>query len=125
MVVDIENPDAVDRLLWYVRGREPSSVYIDAVIVRHERGYWASVWGYSVHRRSPGFRTLGLCPRHHQAEGWVGFWNVFDDREEAIAFYLSKNKCDARPIEKIREQITPPMKFLKKSGIRHNLTEII
>lgn len=125
MVVDIESQYALDRLLWYVRGHTTGNVYIDAVKVRHYPDCQPAVWGYSVYRRSPGFRTIGGSPRYHQVEYGFDVSALFDNREEAIRYYKSVRPVDKRSIEEISEEITPQMKFLKKCGIQHNLTEII
>jgi len=56
--IDPTRPEFLDRPLWCVYGEQcfPSMICCKVI---HDDRYGPTIWGYSVYRNSPGFRTLG------------------------------------------------------------------
>ena len=59
-----------------------------------------TIWGYSVYRRSPGYRTLG-----QSAKKWSEVSNMaiyFDDQEEALDYLRKSTKPHKSAIERLK-----------------------
>jgi hypothetical protein len=86
--VDPLDPTNHDKPLWIVCGayvHEP--VLLLAKINRHAT-CGLTIWGYSVYRRQPGFRTLGLAlAKWSERQGYGPFY--FDAQAAALA-HLAK-----------------------------------
>ena len=87
MKVDTNLPENLDRTLWCVYGVTSSPTIICCKILAHAE-YGPIIWGYSVYRRKPGFRTLGQNVNTWQQGlkekfGWDLF-EFYDDHAEAI-----------------------------------------
>lgn len=88
MLVDPNDPGIVDKPLWCIHGVETFPTIFCCKILIHET-YGPIVWGYSVYRRQPGFRTLGQnvntwMENLKEKYGWDMF-EFYDDHAEAIA----------------------------------------
>lgn len=87
MLVDPNLVENQDRVLWCVYGVTSSPTIICCKIRAHAE-YGPIIWGYSVYRRSPGFRTLGQNVNTWQHGLKVKFgWDLFefyDDHGQAI-----------------------------------------
>lgn len=120
MVVDPFDSKYDNTLLWCVRGTADIAIYIDCVMINYDSQINPVVWGYSVYRRSPGFRTLGISL--HRLKDQHSCCMFFDNRDDAIVYF--RNHFPHRIDEAgIRDSITPNLKFLKKNGYFHSLTE--
>jgi hypothetical protein len=81
-VVNPFEPANFNRALWCVHGRD-GSPQIQAFMV-NDAGVngTATIWGYSIYRKSPGFRTLGL-----RLDTWLSDKHdpvFYDDRNDAM-----------------------------------------
>ena len=87
MLVDPNLPENLDRVLWCVHGFECFPEIFCCKIRAHAE-YGAIIWGYSVYRRSPGFRTLGQNVNTWMQDLKVKFgcsmFEFYDDHAEAI-----------------------------------------
>lgn len=87
MLVDPNLSENQDRVLWCVHGTSSFPTIICCKIRAHAE-YGPTIWGYSVYRRSPGFRTLGQNVNMWQQNlrekfGYILF-EFYDDHSEAI-----------------------------------------
>ena len=82
--------------LWIVYGHDCFPEIVCVAAKRHELPPIA-VWGYSIYKRSPGFRTLGLDPWKYFKDKNA---NVFTDQDEAFEY--------------LRELMTPKKKALEQ-----------
>lgn len=106
------------QVLWLVYGRD-TSLYMDVVKV-HDNGQWGyTVWGYSMYRRSPGFRTIGRSFKELSTTHPIA--KLFIDQTEAIQYYMSLSGTE-KTFDELRAEYTPNLKFLKRENYRHNLS---
>lgn len=59
-----------------------------------------TIWGYSVYKRVPGYRTIGAG-----AEEWSKRYNMaiyFDDQEEALDYLRKSTKPHKSAIERLK-----------------------
>lgn len=88
------DPSCYNKPLWVIYGPDCFPSILACKL--KQKAEHVVIWGYSIYRRSPGFRTLGL-----QVEAWVERVRAdtgmvpefYDDHEEAL--------------EKIRKLTTP------------------
>lgn len=107
------------QVLWLVWGSE-EFVHMDTVKLIDCQSQWGiCVWGYSVYRRSPGFRTIGQSLASMLKEHSVV--KLFVDQTEAIEFYQKTGSTELS-FEELKAKYTPNLKFLKKENYRHNLS---
>lgn len=110
-----------NQLLWFVYG-EINSLYIDAVRLRVSSEFGFIVWGYSVYRRSPGFRTIGSSLKHLRLRHPI--CELYTDQTTAINRFMIGSGT-IKTFEELRVEHTPRLTFLKKEKVRHNLTVVI
>lgn len=90
MLVDPNLPENHDRVLWCVHGVECFPA-IFCCKIHMDNKYGPTIWGYSVYRRQPGFRTLGMNVNTWMQElrekfGYgYSMFEFYDDHAEAIA----------------------------------------
>jgi hypothetical protein len=88
MRVDPNLSENLDRPLWCVHGFE-CFPEIFCCKIRADAEYGPIIWGYSVYRRKPGFRTLGRNVNTWMQELKDKFgqdmFEFYDDHGEAIA----------------------------------------
>lgn len=89
MRVDIEDEAVYNKSLWLVYGHDAFPQLL-CCRVRAQNGMLV-IWGFSVYRRSPGFRTLGMdvqefLSRHTLKE-------FYDDQDEALARLKKLTDC--------------------------------
>lgn len=91
--IDPTAPQYRDVPLWCVYGYDCFPEIIACTV--HDHGqYSLCVWGYSVYRRQPGYRTLG-----RELQAWMSQYKMvefFAKQEDAIMFInkLVTPKCD-------------------------------
>lgn len=87
MLVDPNLSEHHDRVLWCVHGVACFPTMFCCKIRAHAE-YGAIIWGYSVYRRKPGFRTLGRNVNSWMQELKEKFgcsmFEFYDDHSEAI-----------------------------------------
>lgn len=87
MKVDPNLPENQDRVLWCVHGFE-SFPEIFCCKILADAEYGAIIWGYSVYRGKPGFRTLGRnvnsWMRELKEKFGCSMFEFYDDHAEAI-----------------------------------------
>jgi len=87
MKVDPNLPENQDRVLWCVHG-VACFPEIFCCKIRADAEYGPIIWGYSVYRRKPGFRTLGRnvnsWMRELQEKFGCSMFEFYDDHAEAI-----------------------------------------
>lgn len=122
-MVDEELKEHCDnnQVLWMVWG-ETNSLYFDTIHLIHSPPWGYIAWGYSVYRRSPGFRTLGLSIKHFRTKHKIV--QLFTDQTDAIDYFMA-NSGTSKSFEEIRAEHTPSLRFLKKENYRHNLSVVI
>ena len=108
--------DSADKVLWCVYGYESWPSMFCCKL--HDYDGSRNVWGYSIYRRSPGFRTLGqrLALWLEQHEMCL----FFDDQQKAMEYLtqITTPKCDVHG-----NKIKPPTKkeqaeaLLSKIGV--------
>lgn len=87
MLIDYNDQENYNKPLWCVYGSECfPSMFCCKIIYNAEFG--PIVWGYSVYRRSPGFRTLGQnvniwINNLKKKYGWSMF-EFYDQHSDAI-----------------------------------------
>lgn len=87
MKVDPFNPENGDKPLWVVYGHDAFPSILCCKIRHNHADLGPIIWGFSIYKRSPGFRTLGL-----EVQTWIDRYHMakfFDDHAEAIA-YITK-----------------------------------
>jgi hypothetical protein len=77
--IDPLQPEYWNKPLWFVYGSEAWPMVLCAMI-KNNAG--VNIWGYSVWKRQPGFRTLG-----QDAGAWI-------NREDAVAFADQQHMLD-------------------------------
>ncbi len=85
MKVDPFNAENHDKPLWVVYGHDAFPSLLCCKLVSRAEG--VVIWGFSIYKRSPGFRTLGL-----NVQEWMSRFDkvkFYDDHDEALA-YLKK-----------------------------------
>lgn len=107
------------RVLWLVQSHG-AFTSIDAIKLRYSNEWGYIVWGYSVYRRSPGFRTIGSSLQSLTRE--CKLVELFVDQQDAIDCYLANNPKNTLSVDEIKRQITPCLRFLKRENYSHNLT---
>lgn len=88
--VDPSDPRLWDKPLWCVYGPECFPTVI-ACKVNNASGMGAAIWGYSVYKRKPGYRTLGQDLKRwveEKTEEAQGDEPVFFDIQLAAFDYL-------------------------------------
>jgi hypothetical protein len=84
-------PENHNKVLWCVYGGESFPILFACVIRTITKE--PVIWGYSVYRRSPGFRTFG-----RRVDPWAQENNAkfFDEQQNALAYIgaLTTPKCD-------------------------------
>lgn len=87
------NPkDYLDTPLWVVHGPDCFPRLLLVMILNHYQ-CGLTIWGWSIYRRQPGFRALGMS-----LYTWI-------DREENPRFYLNRADAFARLAELIPEVV--------------------
>ncbi len=85
--------------LWCVYGTEfwPSII---CCMINKPFGQERSIWGYSVYRNSPAFRTLG------QNESWINTNNakLFISQEDALEYLRKLTTPKKSAIEKLNQK---------------------
>lgn len=97
--VDPTDPASHDHALWCVHGVESFPVIICCKVNKHP-SCGLTIWGHSVYRRQPGFRTLGAG-----LDGWMATHSMtefYDDHEEAL--------------DRIRDLTTPGKRKRKRAA---------
>jgi hypothetical protein len=88
MPVNPMDPSNHDKILWCVHGVE-SFPEIFCCKIRAHAEFGPIIWGYSVYRRKPGFRTLGQNVNTWMQDLRTKFgcdlFEFYDDHGEAIA----------------------------------------
>ena len=92
MPVDPNDPGSFDKPLWCVYGVDCFPEIFCCKILAHAE-FGPIIWGYSVYRGVPGFRTLGQNVNTWTAGleekyGWDMF-EFYDDHGEAISRIVS------------------------------------
>lgn len=90
--IDPYDPQYCDISLWCVYGYDCFPEIIACKLHNHGE-YGINIWGYSVYKRKPGYRTLG-----RQVGEWMEQHKMvkfFDNKEDALAFIgkLVTPKC--------------------------------
>lgn len=115
--IDPHNPDNYNKVIWCVYGPDSFPTMFCCVIKTASRN--PAIWGYSVYKRSPGFRTLG----REVVDGWVESNNAkfFDTQDAAFEYLreLTTPKCDTNG-NKIKKQTKKELAadFLKRLGVK-------
>jgi len=67
-------------------------------------GFGRAIWGYSVYKRSPGFRTLGQSVNANQFGDWVGQNKAkfFLTQEEALKYLADLTTPKKSAIDKLK-----------------------
>jgi hypothetical protein len=87
MKVDYHNTDIHDKILWLVYGH---NCFPQIVCCKVKPGHLGkpSIWGFSIYRRSPGFRTLGrdiaLWIDELKEKYGYSMFEFYDNQEEAL-----------------------------------------
>ena len=115
--IDPHNPDNYDKVIWCVYGPDSFPTMFCCVIKTASRN--PAIWGHSVYKRSPGFRTLG----REVVGDWIASNNAkFFSTQDAAFDYLrtlTTPLCDANG-----NKIKKPTKkeqavdFLKRLGVK-------
>lgn len=80
---DVKPLEHIDETMWAVYGPESFPSLICCRVLNHPT-CGPTIWGYSVYRRQPGFRTLGQDLKiWEMSHDWVYFFN---DHDKALAF---------------------------------------
>ncbi len=77
--VDPTNPGYWQRPLWIVYGRE---CFPQLLCCKLNMTETLDIWGYSIYKRSPGFRTLGL--NYHKWAATHAMCFVFAEQQHAL-----------------------------------------
>jgi len=81
-VFPVQNPDCWNKPLWVIYGYD---CFPSILCCKINNG---NIWGFSIYRRSPGFRTLGMnLETWYNEEGKAHTQMVpefYDDHEEAL-----------------------------------------
>lgn len=117
-MVDIQEACDTKRVLWLVWGRGAVD-FINCVKIFNNTYCGYTVWGYSVYRRSPGFRTIGMSLESLTNE--CEDLQLFTDINAAIEYYVRHQK-DPVDVVALKQRLTPNLKFLERENFRHNLT---
>ena len=87
MKVDYRDPSSHGKTLWLVYGQKFFPSILCCQIKQSSTG--PAIWGFSVHRRSPGFRTLGrqidVWIEEHKARHANDMFESYDNQEEALS----------------------------------------
>lgn len=100
MQVDPHDPANHGKPLWVVYG----STAFPSILccrLRINDGH-ATMWGYSVWRRSPGFRTMGTYVKN-----WIA--SLEAKREDLYEFYDDQEEA----LDRLRKILTPTKKALE------------
>lgn len=91
MLVDPRDSKNHRRTLWCVYGPDCFPTVFACQIIPHGDG--AAIWGYSVYRGKPGFRTLG----RELSGGWIeeNDARFFDNQQEALNYLLLLTRPEA------------------------------
>lgn len=85
-----------DKPLWLVYGHEAWPSFLCCKINLKRHGY-PVIWGFSVYRRSPGFRTIGQDVRTwmQATTDRMGYtlWEFYDNQDEALARLKKLTDC--------------------------------
>ena len=86
LAVDPLDPKNLDKILWCVHGYDshPSVHCLKIKTSPHISGHF--VWGYSMWKREPGFRTLGISVQ--EFKGQKKLFIFFENKIDALE-YLS------------------------------------
>ncbi len=124
----VDHKDSINhnRVLWLVTQWGNGNVtQLDTVVIKDHPSCGPVLWGYSVYRRSPGFRTIGSSVEYMIAQYRYEVVELFYTEDEARHFYLSIGG-DADSLDDLVATATPSLKWLKKqSNISHNFTDTI
>jgi len=87
MLVDYKDESCHDKPLWLIYGHDSFPSILCCKLNLKLHGYTV-IWGYSIYRRSPGFRTLGQA-----VDTWINkgksthgysLYEFYDNHDEAI-----------------------------------------
>lgn len=86
--IDPYNPANFDKPLWCVYGPEcfPTLFCCKILYLPSYGPIGPCVWGYSVYRRQPGFRTLGQSLKNWLANEHTGKAHFFEYQECAMEY---------------------------------------
>lgn len=88
-VYPLHSEEHLNKPLWLVCGYKYSPEVIPCLIRHHDEGL--VIWGYSVYRNSPGFRTYGTAlssfySMRVKEYGWNLPLRFFDDQDSALLY---------------------------------------
>jgi len=86
--------------LWCVYGPDCFSTMF-CCMINEVPGYGRNIWGYSIHKRSPGFRTLG-----RSVDDWMQDKNAkfFLTQDEAIQCMIALTTPKKSALDKLRQK---------------------
>lgn len=127
-MVDYKDPANHNRVLWMVRqwtNREVVHRSVDTVVIQLTPPYGHIIWGYSVYRKAPGFRTYGNSWERMSGDSRTcDAIELFYDRSEAGAFYVGLGGS-MEQFNEDADQATPTLRWLKTQKYTHSFSDSI